>query len=271
MRAETLRQALTEQRSILGTLLVNPSPHLLPVISELELDFIFIDTEHIAIDHHQLSWMCQAYHAAGLAAVVRIPSPCPFAASKAIDDGAAAVLAPYIETPQQVQALVGAVKHKPVKGQLLEQMLADPQSLPAQRTYAERCSAQRSLIVNIESTPALAALDEILAVPGLDGIIIGPHDLSVSLGLAEQWFHPRFEETVCTILRKARALNKSAGIHIIYDNAHEQYQRFIDAGANIIIHLADILAVRIHLHNEFNKLRVLCNKSQTMTASSLSI
>ena len=59
------------------------------MIDRLGLDFVFIDTEHIAIDRAGLSWMCQAYAASGLPPVVRIPSHDPFEASKVVDGGAA--------------------------------------------------------------------------------------------------------------------------------------------------------------------------------------
>ena len=126
------------------------------------LDFVFIDTEHIALDRAQLSWMCQTYSALGLPPLVRIPSPDPYAATMVLDGGAAGVVAPYIETAEQVQALRGAVKMRPIKGQKLKQMLGGAKAEPELEAYIEKGANERLLIVNIESTHAMAALDDIL-------------------------------------------------------------------------------------------------------------
>ena len=263
MNATAFREALGRRQPVFGSLVVSPSPVWLNTVSGLGLDYVFIDTEHIPIDRQTLSWMCRAYEAAGIAPMVRIPSPDPYAASMALDGGAAAILAPYIETVEQVQALVGAVKHKPVKGARLADMLAAPDSCPEQRAYAEAVNAGHSLLINVESVPAMERLDDLLAVPGLDGIIIGPHDLSVSLGVPEQWTHPRFASAVETILDTARRHGISAGMHVIYDDGPTQYARWRDAGATIILHLADILAFRFMLQRELDDIRAIMGPTAT--------
>ena len=161
-------QALREGRRVYGTLLTSTSPRWVPLIAGLPLDFVFIDTEHIPIDRAQLSWMTWAYRYAGLAPMVRIPSPDPFAACQVLDGGACSIVAPYVENAAQVRDLVGAVKHRPLKGVTLAAALADQNALtPEQQSYVQTYNRGNSLIVNIESTPALAALDQILAVPSL--------------------------------------------------------------------------------------------------------
>ena len=122
-------QALREGRRVYGTLLTSTSPRWVPLIAGLPLDFVFIDTEHIPIDRAQLSWMTWAYRYAGLAPMVRIPSPDPFAACQVLDGGACSIVAPYVENAAQVRDLVGAVKHRPLKGVTLAAALAAPATL----------------------------------------------------------------------------------------------------------------------------------------------
>lgn len=251
------------KRDILfGTAVLSPSPLFVSVAADLGLDYVFIDTEHVPLDRGILSWMCQAYEGRQIAPLVRIPSPDPYQASMVLDGGAAAVLAPYIETPDQVRELAHAVKDKPVKGKLLGRM-GD-----TQRAYADKTNAGRSLLVNIESVPAMERLREILCVPGLDGIIIGPHDLSVSLGVPEQWEHPVFLKAVETIIESARDAGISAGIHIIYDNALEQHTRWLQAGANIVLHQADLLAFRFALQKDLDTLRRMAGVAARQTGES---
>ena len=249
-----LRAALHSGRRTYGTLVASTSPRWVPLLAGMPLDFVFIDTEHITIDREKLSWMCHAYGCAGLAPVVRIPSPDPYAACQAIDGGACGLVAPYIETAAQVRALAGAVKHRPLKGAKLDAALGGQTPFePALAAYVAAHNRANSLIVNIESGPAIAALDEILAVEGLDAVLIGPHDLSCSLGQPECYDTPEFDDAVETIFRKARAAGVGAGIHSWM--SAEREATWCAAGANFIIHSSDIIATRDTLSTEINALR----------------
>jgi 2-keto-3-deoxy-L-rhamnonate aldolase RhmA len=253
MNSTQLRQQLRAGKTVFGTLIVSPSPRWPEAVRGCGLDFVFIDTEHIALDRVQLSWMCQTYAALGLPPIVRIPSPDPYAATMALDGGAAGVVAPYIETAQQVQALRGAVKLRPIKGRKLEHMLGGAPVEPELDAYVRKGADDRLLIVNIESAPAIKALDEILAVPGLDAVLIGPHDLSCNLGVPERYDHPDFLGACETIFLKARAAGVGAGIH--FWGEIEQQAHFLKLGANLLIHSADITLFKKHLEADLRAIR----------------
>ncbi len=104
MNGLELSNALKAGRRAYGTLITSASPHLPPRLRDVGLDFVFIDTEHIPIDDHDLSWMCQVYRGMNLAPLVRIPKPDPYRACKVLDGGASGIVAPYIESVEQVQA-----------------------------------------------------------------------------------------------------------------------------------------------------------------------
>ncbi len=228
----------------------------------MPLDFVFIDTEHIAIDREKLSWMCHAYTNGGLPAIVRIPSPDPYIATQVVDGGACGIIAPYIETAAEVRALVGAVKRRPLKGQKLAAGLSgDAPFEPRLQHYMDGHNDGRVVIANIESLPAIAVLDEILAVDGLDAVLIGPHDLSCSLGLPEQYEAPEFEAAVLDIFRRAQAAGVGAGIHSWMPAAREA--TWCRAGANFMIHSSDIIATRDLITSEIQALRALMGDDRT--------
>ena len=259
MIARELREKIRRGDLILGTQIVSTSPRWPQVIADCGLDFVFIDTEHIPIDRDALSWMCLTYAGMGLPPIVRIPSPDPYTATMALDGGAAGILAPYIETVDQVKGLRGAVKLRPIKGQRLQQMLDGSASVePELAAYQSRGAEQRVLIINIESVPAIAALDELLKVPDVDAVLIGPHDLSCSLGIPEQYHRPEFLAACETIFRKARAAGVGAGIH--FSEGPEQHHRFISMGANLLIHSADITLFQKHLRTELAAIRRVPSK-----------
>ncbi len=254
--SQSFCQRLHEPTRLYGTLIVSPSPHWVPITAGLGLDFVFIDTEHIPLDREKLAWMCQAYRAVGLPPIVRIPSPDPFQACMVLDGGAAGIIAPYVESAAQVRELVGATKKRPLKGHTLAAVLGGEKLDPHLDGYIAKGAATRTLIVNIESVPAIAALDEILAVEGLDGVLIGPHDLSTSLGIPEQYEHPKFLEACDVIIRKARARSLGAGVHVIYEkNRSEHEARWAQLGANFIVHGGDILFFSEGIRREIGALK----------------
>ena len=206
--------------------------------------------------------MCQTYAALGLTPIVRIPSPDPFQASMVLDGGAGGVIAPYVETVEQAQVLGGAVKLRPLKGERLATALRDGGSLePELRAYVEQKNRDSLFIINIESTPALGRLNELLAVPDLDAVLIGPHDLSCSLGIPERYDNPRFEAAVLGIIRTARAAGVAAGIH--WWGPLDRFGPWIEAGLNLIICSADITAMQAKLGADVAALRRKCGDRPT--------
>lgn len=253
MDGATFRQALHGGRRVFGTCVISESPLWARAIAYAGLDFVFIDTEHTTLNRTQVAWMCQLYGAHGIAPIVRLPSPDVNAAANVIDTGAAGIIAPYVESPEVVRALAGAVRLRPLKGRRLQETLAGQELEPELDRYLRARNDKHSLIVNIESIPAIENLKEIVAVPGVDGVLIGPHDLSCSLGIPEQYDHPDFMAAVQTIFSTARAANIGAGMH--YTGAVDKQVDFLNMGANMLIHGADVAIFAEHLTNDIAAMR----------------
>jgi 4-hydroxy-2-oxoheptanedioate aldolase len=115
-------------------------------------------------------------------------------------------------------------------------------------------SNQHTLIINVESVDGIQALDDLFAIDGLDAVLIGPHDLSCSLGIPEQYDHPDFLAACETIFIKARAAGIGAGIHFWGDL--EEQIRMLKMGANLLIHSADILLFQKHLSKDISNIKV---------------
>jgi 4-hydroxy-2-oxoheptanedioate aldolase len=256
MNGQQLVEALHSGRHVYGTMIISPAPEWPAAVSQLGVDFVFLDTEHTALDRAQVSWMCRAYSALDIAPVVRIPSADPYEACKVLDGGAAGIIAPYIETPEQVRALVGAVKYRPLKGKRLADFLAGTAELePELRDYLDKRNASSALVINIESVPAMNALDDILAVRGLDAVLIGPHDLSCSLGIPEQYDRPEFKQAVTDILTRARAAGVGAGMHVTYEYGYPHELAWARAGANLLVHSGDVMVLRYQMRRELDAIK----------------
>ncbi|MBN9381202.1 MAG: hypothetical protein J0H74_10565 [Chitinophagaceae bacterium] len=238
MKKNQLAEKLGQGRNIYGTCITSTGPMWPAAVAGAGLDFVFIDTEHIPLDRNELALLCQSFRANGVSPIVRIPSPDPYRACQAIDGGAEGIVAPYLESVSQVKELVGAVKYRPLKGELLASFLDGSKKMPpALQQYVEGYN-NALCIANIESVPALERLDSLLSVPGLDGVFIGPHDLSVSLGIPEQYDHPEFEKAVTYIIHTTRSKGLSIGIHFSLEP--ERQVRWMKEGANIVVHSFDI-------------------------------
>ncbi|MBC8470396.1 MAG: aldolase [Planctomycetes bacterium] len=245
---------LKKGKRLYGTAILSASPLWPLAVKRTGVDFVFIDTEHIPIDRSTLAQMCQVYKGYGLPPLVRIPTPDPQEVYKVLDGGASGILAPYIESPEQVRELVGAVKLRPLKGEQLKEALHNQDSLePELKDYLRDWNKDNFLIINIESVPAVERLEQILAEPGLDGVIIGPHDLSVSLGLPEKYHYPRFEDVVTKIISKVREKGLSVGIH--FSEGAQLQIKWAKAGANIIIHSSDIALFQQRLKEDITEIR----------------
>jgi 4-hydroxy-2-oxoheptanedioate aldolase len=254
MNGREIIQALHAGRRVYSSATVAVTAYWPNLVQQSGVDFVFIDTEHTPIDRQTLSWMCQAYQGIGVPSVVRIPCNDPYEACKVLDAGAGGVIGPYVETADQVRGLVGAVKLRPLKGRRLEEALRDRNALePELRTYLEKRNGDKILIANIESTPAIENLHEICSVPGLDAVLIGPHDLSCSLGIPEQYDHPRFDEAVKKIFRIAREHEVGAGIHFWLSLDREV--AWSQAGGNLVMHSSDLALYSQALKHDIASLR----------------
>ncbi len=259
MTPTELKEALHSGRTVFGTCIVSPSPVWPKVLADCGLDFLFIDTEHVALNRETISWMCRTYQAMGLPPLVRIPTHDPNDATVVLDDGAAGVIVPYVERPETVRAMVGASKLRPLKGRRAEEALAGESLETGLSDYIAEHTANNLLVVNIESVPAMEALDEILAEEGLDAVLIGPHDLSTNLGVPEQYDHKRFLEACEIIFRKARAAGIGAGIH--HWLSPDKQVAFVNMGANLLVHKADAIFFRTGLQKELAEIKELLGEA----------
>lgn len=174
-----------------------------------------------------------------------------------LDAGAAGIIAPYIETCKQVEDLIGAVKKRPLQGKILADSIAAGAIADDKlAAYIEEKNAGNALILNIESAAGVENLPKLLNYPEVDGVLIGPHDLSCSLGIPEEYENPIFLDAVEKIIRTARVANKGAGYHKGYPGPmNDLWSKLFSFGANLIIHEADVISFIETLRRDIAHLR----------------
>ncbi len=190
----------------------HPSPSMVEFLGGLGIDALFIDCEHGMAGPERVQEMCRAARVVGSAPIVRPEANREWLITRYLDAGAAGVMVPHIETADDARALVAAVR------------------------YARPADHQDKLVIAlVESIKALENLDAIAGVEGIDAIFIGSGDLSNSMGLANQRFHPEVTRRVKVAGQRIGQLGKIAATRVTTANAGE----FVDAGFRILYESAN--------------------------------
>jgi 4-hydroxy-2-oxoheptanedioate aldolase len=179
MRENPVRTALREGRPVVSGWLTVGHPLLAETLAHAGYDAVAVDAQHGAVADHELLGVLQAISTTSAVPLVRVAWNEPARVMKALDLGAYGVIAPMIEGPRDVAQLVAACRYPPAGRRSYGPTRA---ALYAGPDYAAHANDTVLAIAMIETRAALEALDEILAVPGLDMVFVGPADLSQALG-----------------------------------------------------------------------------------------
>lgn len=235
-------QAFREGKLLRGMQMTSTAPHWPRNLSSAGLDFVFMDCEHHGFTREQNAWMCAAYRGAGITPLVRVLEPSGALLRSALDDGATAVIAPYVESERQVRELVAACKLRPIQGERAAAAMANLPLEDPQLSVSRTVSGGHGLIIQIESEVAVQRCETLLDIDGVDGILIGPYDLTASLGCFMNYDDARFKEAVATVGRAARSRGLGAGIYFAENPQRERWA--IDLGYNLIVQGCDWTLIR---------------------------
>jgi 2-keto-3-deoxy-L-rhamnonate aldolase RhmA len=177
-------------------------------------DSLYVEMQHSTFTEEQISQICQAAINVGITAMVRVPTIRPEHVGRALDGGALGIIAPEIETVEEVRQLVAAARFPPHGNRSAPGGQVYPlryRSFPTAEAYAALNDATM-VVVMLENTAALGRVEEIAAVDGLDMVFIGTSDLTNSMGLVGQPDHPRVQEAFARTIEACRKNGKHVGI-----------------------------------------------------------
>jgi 4-hydroxy-2-oxoheptanedioate aldolase len=176
-------------------------------------DSFYIDMEHNSFSFDTTGQLCIAGLAAGIAPFVRVPSIAPHYISRALDGGALGVIAPHIHSARDAEGVVRAAKFAPLGDRSIAGGLPHLQfrTFSAEETI-QALNAETMVVVMIESAEALAAVDEIASVQGVDLLLIGTNDLCSSLGIPGQLDHDKVRNSYLKAMEACRKHGKHLGV-----------------------------------------------------------
>lgn len=207
-----LLQSLTTRGSLLGTLITVNSPAMSEALSAAGFDWLFYDLEHSVLDLAAVQAMIQAMRP-GCLSFIRVEEPEAVYVKRALDTGCSGVIVPQVNSVAIAKAMVSAGKFAPLgnRGVGLGRAVGYGASLAA----GLKSENQRtSLIAQIEHVDAVAQVREIVGLEGIDGVLVGPYDLSSSLGMLGEVMAPRVQDCIQRVLEAAQQAGKPAGIFV---------------------------------------------------------
>ncbi len=206
------------------------------VVAEAGFDWLLLDTEHAPSDlatvHHQL----QAVAAGPAHPIVRPPWNDAVVIKRLLDLGVQTLLVPFVQTAEEARAAVAATRYPPqgLRGVAVTTRANRFGRVP---DYFAQANREICVLVQLESRLALANLEEIAAVEGVDGLFIGPSDLSADLGHLGNPGHPEAKAAIADAVARIRASGKAAGI---LTPVEADARRWLEAGCRFVAVGADV-------------------------------
>ncbi|WP_227269900.1 HpcH/HpaI aldolase family protein [Roseobacter weihaiensis] len=233
----TFKKALVEGETLFGCWMSLAEGYTAEIMGQAGFDWLLIDGEHSPNDIRSIRDQMIALKGSTSHPVVRVPVGETWIIKQVLDVGAQTVLVPMVETADQARDLVRACRYPPHGTRGVGYAVGRVSDFGQMENYGPTADAQISLLVQVENKTGLDNLDEILAVDGVDGVFIGPADLSASLGYLGQTMHPDMQTTILDAIRRISDTGKAAGI-LTSDEA--MVQSSLEAGARFVAVAMDI-------------------------------
>ncbi len=225
------------------------------IMAKAGFDWLVVDLEHSVIPIDAAGDLIRVIDLCGVAPLVRLTSNHPDQIKRVMDAGAHGIVVPMVNCADDAVRAVAAVHYAPegVRGV----GLARAQGYGVRfKEYFAWQKLNAVVIVMIEHKDALDHLDEILTVPGVDGFIIGPYDLSCCMGIPGQFEHSDFVAAKARILATARRLGVPAGLHIVEPD-HERLAQSLREGYRIIAYSVDMRLLDVGVRQGLERFREL--------------
>ncbi len=232
--------SLNQGRILWGCWLGLPDPNVAEIAAGAGFDWLLIDHEHAPFELSDVMSHLRAIEPYPTAPLVRPVSADPSLLKKFLEMGAQTFVVPMICTPEQARACANAVYYPPKGLRGVGTSLARAARWNQVEGYVHKANDEICLIVQAETTTALANLDAILEVDGVHGVFVGPSDLAASMGKIGQGNDPELLDACVEAIRKIKAAGKIAGILTLSEPLIE---RCVEAGTDFIGVAVDTLLI----------------------------
>jgi 2-dehydro-3-deoxyglucarate aldolase len=244
-----LRRKLNRGEPSVGSWMQLPSSDIAELMGIGGFDWVAVDLEHGHFSPHHLPEIFRSLELNNTLPFARLKDGSPASCKQALDAGAAGVIVPMVENAAQLRQVIAASNWPPAGTRGVGFSRANLFGSSFSKYQVE---AQSSFVVAmIETQKALDHLHSIVSVEGLDALLLGPYDLSASIGITAEFNHPEFIEALAMTMKLAKSAHKPIGIHIV-DPVPSELQQRIDEGYTFLPYSIDSVFFRNSSINPLN-------------------
>lgn len=213
-------------------------PSITEIFTLAGVDFVGIDLEHSTISQGQAQAIIAAAQAGGAACLPRVASHNGEQIKRLLDSGADGIIVPNVETPSEVERIVEWMKYPPAGKRSFGVARAQAYGVEFDR-YTREWNERSTLLLQVESIRGVEAADSLLAAPAVSGVMVGPYDISGSLGIPGQLSHPRVEEACRRVIEACGRHGKACGTQIV-DPTEEGVRLALEQGYRFVVLSSDV-------------------------------
>lgn len=236
-----LKKQMEERKKVFAAWTSFGHPSISEVFSRIGVDFVGIDLEHSTISLEQAQQIISVCHSSGTLALPRIASHNMEMVKRVLDSGADGIIAPMVSHPSEVEKLIGWCKYPPLGQRSYGVARAQGYGFDFEE-YTRSWNESSILIIQIESIQSVENAEELLNFGEVDGAMIGPYDISGSMGAPGQLDHPDVLEACKRVISACQRSGKPCGIHLVEPSLKSVQNAFSD-GYTFVVLASDLFVL----------------------------
>jgi 4-hydroxy-2-oxoheptanedioate aldolase len=235
-----LHDGVRSRKPLVGTFLNLGSSLTAEIAGHAGFDWVLIDLEHGAGNRQELLYQLQAIESTPAVPFVRVAWNDPVRFKQVLDLGVSGIMVPYIQTADEARRAVAGMRYPPAGNRGVAVMNRACRFGPGFDEYFKGANTKLVTILQIETAEAIRNVDQIAAVEGADVLFVGPMDLSVGLGIPQQWNHPDLRSAFSKVVKACLKAGKTAGMIIM---SEEQIEQALAEGFTMLAYSSDSAVV----------------------------
>ena len=249
---KNFRQQLRSGNPLIGTMVTLPTAATAEILADIGFDWLFLDAEHSSLNYNDIQSILQAV-GDKVSCVVRLSSAEEVPIKKVLDLGAAGIIAPQVNTIDQAKDVVRFSRYSPEGTRGVGLGRAHGYGMRFE-DYMKKANDNVAVIVQAEHIESVKCIESIVKIEGIDGIMLGPYDLSASLGKMGKINDPEVTDAMDRVFKACKSSNLSIGYFGVNTKAVQPYLR---KGYNLILAGVDTLHLGNAARDLLNELKTI--------------
>lgn len=248
----TLKNKLLQNKQTIGSWLTIGHPNVVEIMASAGFEWLVVDMEHTSIDLTMAQILITTIQSKGMKALVRVSKNEEVIIKKVLDMGADGIIVPMVKSSDEAREAVGYAKYPPIGKRGVGLYRAQNYGLGFEE-YREKNKNETVVIAQIEHIEAVKNIDDILSVDGIDGTIVGPYDLSGSMGKPGRYDDADVKEALERVKSACFAHKKPLGFHVIQSD-YQKLKEKIDEGYTFLAFSLDFFFLGDKAREEMSKI-----------------